>query len=634
MTENNQNNNNSGQTNVGLLQGLKNKIFLRAAFCVVILLLTAVLLISMTAAWYTNVADTGGLIFVTNQWGFNGSIIVESDVIDMAPGDSGIVSMQITNDGDVTATAGITVSKANLNDLMKKRLYFYVDTTSYRNAEKMNRVYISSTGGYTYTVFPDSRIYVTADSQNAPALKWEWVYDVLGYYVYGKVTDNSVQIDEYIRPIEYDFDPITTTFTPDGYLKTIDGYKTATEFITELSKTDGYSGTIDVSKKTANGYYPVYVNSEGYGVWAYLCTYSEILQNIQEDTEMGMTDQTQSHSVEINITGSNSGETAIEVGDKETLVSLIETIGFVNLKLTQDITLDEELVIKSGYQAHIDLNGHTLSSGATNIVSVKEGAKITLSNGAVKGNGRSIGVVTSGAEAVLNNVNLSNVEEGIKISDNLNESGLDSRVHIVDSEIVGISDGLWIYGNNVASATKTTVIVERSNIVGNEYIGILCNGSFTDIDIQITDSTVRGYYTSIYHPQKESTLSVGNSTLEGITGIVVKGGYVTLNNCIIRGTGTPDQIVEPGEQMSGFADTGDGIYLEANYIWEAQITVTGRNTVVTSANALAVRKYPQEDADSVIYLYSGNYSTDVGDYLADGAVQSQNSTGEYIVHTQ
>lgn len=630
MTENNQKNNNSWQTNVGLLKGLRNKIILRAAFSVVILLLTGVLLFSMTAAWYTNVTDTGGLTFVTKQWDFNGSINIESNVISMAPGDSGIVSMQITNNGEETAAAGVTVSKSSLNELMRKRLYFYVDTPFYRNSERMDRVYVSSTGGYTYTVFAGSQISITAESQNAPALKWVWVYDVLGYYVYGRVTDENVQIDEYIRPIEYAYDPITTTFNSDGSLKTIDGVQTADDFLVKLSETDGYAGTIDLTKKT-NGYYPVYVNSEGYGIWAYLCNYNEILENIEYDTEIGSSNNTESYSVEINITGSNSIETALNVNDEETLKAIISTTGYVNLKLTDDMTLDEELVIKNGHRVEIDLNGHTLTSSAESIISAEEGSKISLTNGTISGNGQSIGVETNGAEVVLNNVTLNDVEEGIKIIDHKNDIAADSRVHIIDSQIIGDSDGLWIYGNNGDSDTMTTVIIERSTITGKEYIGVLCNGSYKDIDIQIIDSIVSGYYAAVYHPQKESTLLIERSELEGITGLVVKGGVVNINDSVIKGTGTIDQISDPKYAVSGFTDTGDGIYLEANYDWNAEITVTGDNTVVTSANAEAVRKYMFEETDAHIYISGGTYSKDVSAYLADGATQVKDESGNFVV---
>jgi hypothetical protein len=129
MTENNRKNNNSRQDRDDTLRALKKKILLRAFFSVVTLLLTAVLIFSLTAAWYTNVADAGGLTFVAKEWDFDGNIIIQNDAIAMSPGDSGTIFMQISNNGTETASAAVTVSKANLSEPMKQRLYFYVDTT-------------------------------------------------------------------------------------------------------------------------------------------------------------------------------------------------------------------------------------------------------------------------------------------------------------------------------------------------------------------------------------------------------------------------------------------------------------------------------------------------------------------------
>ncbi len=623
--------NNSQQDRHGTLRSLKKKILLRAVFSVVTLLLTAVLLFSLTTAWYTNVADAEGLTFVAKQWDFNGSVIIESGAVSAAPGDSGMICMQISNNGTETAAASVTVSKSGLDELMKKRLYFYVDTPFYRNAERMERVYVSDSSGYTYTVFPNSQISITEQSQNAPALKWEWVYDVLGYYVRGSVTDTSVQIDEYIRPIEYEYDPVTTTFNADGSLKTVDGIKTVNELLRELSATDGYDGAIDTAGRTANGYYPVYVNSEGYGVFAYLCTYDEIQQNMLDDTIIGTTGADSTYPVEIRVTGSNTRETALEVSNKETLISVLDSTSYTSIKLTNDLVLDQSIVMRSGFRADIDLNGHTLSSTASEVITATLGSKITLNNGTVKGNGTSYGVASSGADVVLNNVIMKDVAEGIKICDHQNDINADSRVHIVDSEIVASEDALWIYGNNGETDTKTTVIIERSSLLGSGYAGILCNGSYTDIDIQLTGSTVKGYYTAIYHPQKDSSLTISDSTLEGITGIVVKGGVVTVENSVIRGTGTGTEIREPEYTASGFSDTGDGIYLEANYEWTTEINVYGDKTVVSSASAQAVRKYMADDAGATISLYGGTYSTDVSAYLAAGASVSATNDGSYKV---
>lgn len=633
MTENNQIKNNSGQPGCGLLRGLRKKIILRAAFSVVTLLLTAVLLFSLTAAWFTNVADTGGLTFVAKQWDFNGSIIIDNSTISMAPGDSGTVSMQIINNGAETAAAGVTVSKSSLSDLMKKRLYFYVDTPFYRNAERMDRVYVTESGGYTYTVFSGSQIYITDETQNAPALKWEWVYDVLGYYVRGHVTEETVQIDEYIRPIEYDYDPIATTFTDEGELKTVDGTKTVSELLDELSSTDGYAGAIDEAGKT-NGYYPVSVNSDGYGVWAYLCTCEEILQNMQDDTAIGSSESAGSYPIEICVTGSNSKETAIDVSNQDTLVSILDTTAYASVKLTQDITIDSELVIKSGYRADIDLNGHTLTSSSDSIVSAEEGAKITVTNGEMRGNGENYGVKASGAEVVFSNVTMTDVKNGIRINDNENDIQADSRVHVVDSEISASYIGMWIYANDGDSGTETTVIIERSDITGDGYAGILFSGNYGGTDTQISECTVKGYYTSIYHPQRDSVLNIDDSELEGITGIVVKGGTVNINDSTVRGIGEAGQISEPAYSLSGFTDTGDGIYLEANYEWTTEVNVTGSNTVVTSANAKAVRKYMIDEAGASITVSGGAYSSDVSEYLATGATQTFDEASQrYIIST-
>jgi hypothetical protein len=266
------------------------------------------------------------------------------------------------------------------------------------------------------------------------------------------------------------------------------------------------------------------------------------------------------------------------------------------------------------------------------VITAQTGSKITVTNGTLQGNGQNYGVAANGAEVVLNRVVMKEVAEGIKVIDHQNDRNADSRVHIVDSEIVATEDGLWIYGNNGSSDTKTTVIVERSLIQGNSYAGILCNGSYMGTDIQIFESTVNGYYAAVYHPQKNSTLQISDSQLEGQTGLVVKGGVVKVENSVIRGIATAEEIEEPTYKTSGFSGTGDGIYLEANYEWTAEIYVSGAQTRVTSQNAQAVRKFMSDELGAVISIEGGTYSTDVSAYLATGATQTMTTDGRYIVN--
>ena len=635
MTENNLKNNTSRQDRSVALRGLQRKIIVRAVLIIVTVLLTAVLLFALTAAWYTNVVSTGGLTFSAKQWDFNGRIIVDNDAIQMEPGDSGIVAMHITNEGETTAVASVTVSKARLDPEMQKRLYFYVETPFYRNTERMERVYVTSNSAYAYTVFSGSEILITKDSQNAPALKWRWVYDVLGYYVLGTVNDDSTDIVEYVRPIEYDYDPISTTFdSTSGALKTVDGIKTVNSLLKEISATDGYSGVIDPSA-VKNGYYPVYVNEDGYGIWAYLCTCDEIRDNMAYDTSIGTAETSEAYSVDINVTGSNSSNTsALEISNKETLISMINSSSYASLKLTENITLDAEetLVVKSGYRADIDLNGHTLTSSADNgIISAEPDSKITIINGMLKGDGSNYAVVSNGAEVIISEVIVNDVSEGVRIVDYSNDINADSRVHIVDSQLNAGVHAIRLNGNDGDTDTNTTLIIERCTLHGSGYAGITCSGNYKDSDIQITNSTVKGYYTSIYHPQRESSMTIKNSTLEGITGLVVKGGIVNVIDSTVRGIATADQMYEPTYNVSGFTDTGDGIYLEANYEWQAEVNIYGDQTLVTSENALAVRMYKQDEPTAKITISEGRFSSDVSEYINQDATMTLTNEGYYTV---
>lgn len=630
MTENSKKNNISRQDRDGRLRGLKKKIMIRAALIVVTVLLAAVLLFSLTAAWFVNVVGTSGLSFVAKKWDFNGEIRVDSSGIDMAPGESGIVEMSISNDGEETAFASVTVSKEKLSETeMQKRLFFYVDTPFYRNGERMDKVYVTSLGGYTYTVFPQSSVEINENTQNAPALRWEWVYDVLGYYVLGSVSDSGeATVKEFLRPIEYDYDPAFTTFDKQGKLLSVDGSTGVEDFLLDLSSNDGYSGSIDVSAVN-NGYYPVSVNSEGYGVWAYLCTYEEIVANSEYDTQIGSQAESLSHVVEIYVTGSSGNDRALEVSDKDMLISVLESTSYASVKLTDDLTLDSQIVMQSGYRADIDLNGHTLSlsgeSDSTSVIKAEMGSSVTLHNGTIDATAKKEAILSDGAEVTLDRVKISGAEYGVNISDNSNGSGADSRVHVVDSTVNGTQYAVRLFANEGASNTKTTLIIERSTLIGSGYGGIVCSGNYEGSDIQISDSSVSGYYCAIYHPQKNSTMTLTNSSFEGWTGIVVKGGTVNITDCRVRGTG---EYNEPAPSLSGWTDTGDGIYLEANYDWKAEINIFGDNTDVTSANALAVRKYPEDDPDSAIRISGGTYSTSVYEYLADSTVTETETKAE------
>ncbi len=629
MTEDQLKKNNTRHDRAEMLKVMRKKLIMRGTLIISTVLLAGVLLFTLTAAWYTNIIGTDGISFSAKQWNFNGSVTIgDSAPLEASPGDSGIVPMTIRNQGSELATASVIATKAGFSGdaadgrSMKQRIYFYVDAPLYRNGERLDRAYVSAYSSYTYTLFPQSELVLNDEQQDSYPLRWEWVYDVLGYYVMGRPDeDGNVVVEEYMRPIEYEYDMFATTFDAQGNLVTVDGTKTAAQLLAEVSSADGYQGTIEPSQKTAGGYYPVSVNSENYGVWAYLCTYDEIKAHSEYDTKVGTGEIKPQCPVVVTVTGSNSNGGAVEVDSLEMLTTILATSTHASVKLTENIALHEQVTLPAGSRVEIDLNGKTLTSSADKVFSVTEGSKLTINGGddllnpgeiVGKGGAESYGILATGAQVELNNVRVLNVQEGIKVVDHQNDTKTDSYIRIVDSTIIGSDDALWVYGNGNEGETATTVIVERCRLYGNNYIAINCNGAYSNIHINVTDSYIEGYYAGVYLPQDDSAMTLKNCTIVGRAdaGIVIKGGTVDIIDCTITAEG---RFVEWGTSVSGFADSGAGVYIEANYNWSVKVNISG-NTVVSSENSDAIRltksaAYDSNGYEAKIVITGGAYTS-------------------------
>lgn len=606
------------------LEPMQRKIILRLALLVVVPLVTVVLVFAQTLAWQTNVAHTSGVMFSADNWNFSTEVALAGEDFGISPGENGVIDMQLSNDSADLAAASVKVSKTQIIEQMRKRIYFYIDASATRNSETLDKVYVNGRNSYTYTIFPHNELVLDAKSKSQ-TLNWEWTYDNLGYYVYGQKTESGhIIVEEYLRPIVYDYDFMRTTFNDDGSLETIDGQKTAAQFITEFSLTDGYEGQISPASQSSEGYYTVSINeATGYGVFAYLCTRDEINEGAVSDTQFGNSAAALGTAT-VQITGQNCSSDGTLVFDEDGLKQALSAPGLSIVKLDKDITLGESIALSDTSQAVIDLGGHTLTSSAETAFEVQNGASLMVSNGTINANG-SAAVSSKGASVTLNKVTVTNADEGVEIRDYL-ANNMDSTVHIKDSNIIANEDGILLHANAEATDKQTKIIVENSSVIGENYGGIVCNGAHYGSDITVKNSTVKGKYTAIYFPQRESTLSIENSTLEGYTGLAVKGGTVDIVDSTIVGTGQyvplPDDA--SGLSQSGWWDTGDGIYLEANYtLWDSKITVSGNKTVVTGTQdgTQAVRIFPADAANAKIEIYGGTYSSDVSQYLGENCTQ-------------
>lgn len=615
------------------LSAVKKNIRRQALLAVFILILAVVVVVTMTTAWYTNIAHTSGLVFEAASWGFDGQIQVTNTPIQAAPGDSGNIYLQVENNGESIVDATVNISKITMDAQMQKRLFFYADAYQVRNDEQMERVYINSQDGYTYTIFGNGNLTLSDVVHNGSQLKWQWVYDVLGYYVRGTGRDNgTVEIEEYLRPIEYDYDEALTTFKKTGgmELETVDGKITAADYLAQISATDGYAGTIDPETKTAAGFYKVDVDEDGYGVWAYLSNYSDIVTETYWDTQLGEqaaqakedpTVTPQTYMARVTVSGQKSDVDVQVVSTPQRLEELLVSQDDAVVRLSQSVTMDP-IVLSAGKRVMLDLDGHTLTTSGAMLMDLQEGSSVTVYNGALAGEGN-VGFMSSGAELTLHNVTAEGMKRVVTLQDNYGK-GVDSKLTMIGCNFKTQDMAVFMVGNGAKSEQMTQVVIEDCVLEGG-YAALAGNGTSTNSGVEATviNSTLTGKYTAVYFPMANSRMTVTNSVLEGITGLVVKGGHVKLISSQVKGTGP---YTEPAYNNSGFTDTGDGVYVEANYDTEILVELYG-DCKVTSEHARAVRKY-MADAPATIAIYGGSFSTSVSEYIADGA---KSTDGGYTV---
>jgi len=650
------------------LQKVQKNITRQAILAGLTVVLTIVILFAMTSAWYTNIVQTSGLMFEAESWGFDGEINVNENPISAAPGDKGLIHLEVENAADSISAVSVNVSKVGMQTEMQKRLFFYVDTHMNRDGETMDRVYLNSQEGYTYTIFSNGNLTLTEKISNAPQLKWQWVYDVLGYYVVAQCSDvtgedgvtvQRTTVQEYLRPIEYDYDEATIVMEEGAdkqlrmVIKTVDGIQSPELFLQKLSMNDGYKGQIDPNNRTADGYYAVDVDKEtGYGVYAYLCSYAEIQRATDYDTDLGelaykknvknasLTAEQElqlSHKATLILSAQKNESKAVNVTALAGLKDIIAQNKADVIQLSENITIpaDQSLSIPANTRIMLDLNGKTITCLSDRAIDGQPGSSLTLVNGTLTGPGtdsKTYGIYTTGSEVVMSKVDVNGFRYGVYMGDNVENNPLDSRVHMVDCQVDADYYAVFINGNGIQSEQKTQLIIENTTLTSSGIVLTCnCNADRAGTDIQILNSTISARETvgdvargsGIYHPQKNSTMRIVGSTVSGYCGVVIKGGEVFIENSRIEATGAY-QKAEPNN--SGFTDTGDAVYIETTYGNNIMLEISGENTVLhaKATESQSLHVFPEGSTNVSVKIHGGTFDEEQPDeYLADGAVQTK-----------
>lgn len=593
---------------------------------------TVILIAAMTVAWYNNVIHTEDLVFETGAWDFDfeGFLSIGSKHESVNPGDSGVVYFELKNSSAEAINVEVTVTKNTdgASDEMKKRMYFYIDRAQLINGEYVEGIYVNDSESYAYKLRPASDLVLTEEYQSDAYLKWEWVYDLLGYYVKGTMSGESFEAIDYMRPVEYDLN--AATFSEEGELLTVDGTTTKEAYISKLLRTDGIQG--NAVPEPVNGYYPIAVDeTTNTGIWLYLYNEEEIARAAAWDTaiaDSAADGKPLSFEPKLLLTGQQVADATVLANNEKEIEEVIANSGVDCITLSGDIALTQGLSISDERKLTIDLDGNTLTIPDDASIALTEGSALTLLNGTIQGSAKAPAVKSTGAEVTLVGVKMTGAKRAVEITDDVG-TGVDSYVKLTDCELQTSDVSVRILGNGTKSKTRTRVQIVRTTL-DSGYAAVVTSGNApaAGVDIDILDSSLTGKWAAIYQTSTDTICAIRGSMLTGYTALVQKAGEVTVENCHIIGTGAKGN---PAFSNSGWTDTGDGIYIETNYNADIKLTVRGDETLVESTYGYAFQVYEEQATNVDVNLIGGRYDSDISRFVKSGYLAVIQEDGTYKV---
>lgn len=235
-----------------------------------------------------------------------------------------------------------------------------------------------------------------------------------------------------------------------------------------------------------------------------------------------------------------------------------------NIQLTANIELTDDLNVSD--DTTIDLNGQSLNTGDKSIT-VGEGKTLNLTNNSAAGALRSASTgITGTSDIIVASANsVINIGEGV--------------------EITNTAENCCVFipscANGVKLTTKGKLYTTGKDGVTN-YATVYVNGNVTSGIIEVAGGSIKhGKDLAIYAAGK-TDVSISGGTIEGTTGVEVRGGSLTISGGEIKGIGNPDTATP---NANGSTTVGSAVAVSQHTTNHA-ITTTISGGTLTGINAL------------------------------------------------
>ena len=353
---------------------------------------------------------------------------------------------------------------------------------------------------------------------------------------------------------------------------------------------------------------------------------------------------------------------AAHVADAEALIAAIANPDVAEIVLDANIEVDQALVI--GRDLVLNLGGFTLSSAATNIrlLDIKKGAVNLTGTGTI---------LTTGAGGVP-----------VRVYGSSDPAAVNYTVVTVGKDVTletTVDDVYGIFISFVTGEPHAYGAVININGTIDAANGPYINGTIKDTEgnipvININDGatiTANGSSGGAIYAAGYAKWNIGAATLTGKSGLVIKSGDVNLTNTTVIADGVE---ADPNPYGDGFNGTGAAIQVEQNSAYAGKVDININGGSYTSENSNAILAYtnnqpedlqqfenltinggtftaaegqpainfiqPEDteatgsvDDKSIVSIKSGEFSSDVSDYLASDSNIEQAEDGSWVVST-
>ena len=204
-----------------------------------------------------------------------------------------------------------------------------------------------------------------------------------------------------------------------------------------------------------------------------------------------------------------------------------------------------------------------------------------------------------------------------------NSSNYDVNITITNSQeaeskIIGASEyALFVKG------TADNFIVNINNIsLESSKFALSTNGEFSGATINATNSkfTSTGSNAIAVYLPAEYTVNFESCEFTGATAVYIKDGNVTFTSCELTANGS---YSEPKYEMGGAYSTGSALVVDSAYGYAEAITVTVKDSTLTSANGYGIEECKTAPQDQT--------ATDVATVTEEGSNTFNATKGDKVI---